>query len=263
MRNICMVVSYDGTSYYGFQTQPGHNTIQDKVEAAIHSLTGEQVKVISSGRTDAGVHARAQVFNFETQSVIPIERWALALNNGLPRDIVIRTAFEVPLSFHARRSAKRKTYLYTIDANQFPDVFHRHTQFHHPTKLNIEEMQKALALMVGTHDYTSFASRKSTKTSHVRTIHEAWMELDTSSSIPGSRDQGILRTFITGNGFLHNMVRIIVGTLIHVGEGKIKSEDIPSILAAQDRTAAGPTAVAQGLMLWEVQYDFEALQPEK
>ncbi|CAH0120708.1 MULTISPECIES: tRNA pseudouridine(38-40) synthase TruA [unclassified Paenibacillus] len=260
MRNICMVVSYDGTGYYGFQTQPGHNTIQDKIEAAILSLTGETVKIISSGRTDAGVHAYGQVFNFATHSSIPLERWSLALNTRLPKDIVIRSAREVPPDFHARRSAKRKTYRYTINANQFPDVFHRHFQFHHPTKLDVEEMRKALAHVVGTYDYTSFASRKSTKASHVRTIYEAWIEQDLSGAVPGTRDQGVLHTYMTGNGFLHNMVRIIMGTLLRVGQGKLGSEEIPRILAAKDRSAAGPTAVAHGLALWDVAYDFDSVE---
>jgi tRNA pseudouridine38-40 synthase len=263
MRNLFMVVSYDGTRYHGFQTQPGENTIQDYIEASIHALTGETIKIIASGRTDAGVHARAQVFNFETQSSIPIERWCLALNTRLPNDIVIRSAQEVPLSFHSRHSAHWKTYRYTINANAFPDVFNRAYEFHHPTKLDIEEMRTALSHMVGTFDYTSFASRKSTKASHVRTIYKAWMEHDVSSAIRGTRDQGIIHTYVTGNGFLQHMVRIMMGTLVRVGQGKFKSEDIPGIIAAEDRSAAGPTAVAHGLTLWEVGYDLNELSIEK
>ncbi|CAM3086725.1 tRNA pseudouridine(38-40) synthase TruA [Paenibacillus sediminis] len=255
MRNLCMTVSFDGTAYNGFQTQPGGNTIQDHIEEAIRLLTGETVKIHGSGRTDAGVHARSQVFHFHTSSAIPVERWCLALNARLPDDIIVTSAREVPLSFHSRRSAKRKTYRYTINANQFPDVFQRRYQVHHPGKLDIPAMQQGLEYLIGTHDYTSFASRHSTKTSHVRTIYNARIEVDTSMSRAGTRDQGVLHTYITGNGFLQHMVRIIMGTLIQVGEGKRSPEDMLRILQAQDRSAAGPTAVSQGLMLWSVEYD--------
>ncbi|ANE46811.1 tRNA pseudouridine synthase A [Paenibacillus swuensis] len=255
MRNLCMVVSYDGTKYFGFQTQPDGNTIQDRIEESIFRLTGEKLKITASGRTDAGVHARGQVFNFYTESVIPIERWCLALNNRLPDDIVILRATEVSEAFHSRRTAKKKTYCYTINANRYPDVFHQHLQFHHPTRLNVEEMQDSLKHLVGEHDFTSFASRKSTKESHVRTIYEARLvhEVDHTSYL--SDQLGILKLYVTGNGFLHNMVRIIVGTLLKVGEGKWSSHDMLRILEGKDRSLAGPTAVAQGLMLWEVFYE--------
>lgn len=255
MRNICMRVNYDGTQYHGFQTQPGGNTIQDHIENAIFSLTGERVKITASGRTDAGVHAYGQVFNFKTESRIPVYRWCLALNAWLPEDIILTDAKEVPLSFHARHMAKRKTYRYSINANRFPDIFHRRTQFHHPTRLDIEAMRRALQLMIGTHDYTSFASTQSQKLNHVRTVYEAYIEVDHSFSRPGSDDQGVIHVYVTGSGFLQHMVRIMVGTLMDVGEGKKTPEDIPGILAAKDRTKAGPTAVAHGLMLWNVEYD--------
>ncbi|WP_068620363.1 tRNA pseudouridine(38-40) synthase TruA [Paenibacillus tuaregi] len=263
MRNLCMTVSFDGTNYYGFQSQPDGNTIQDYVEKAIHQLTGEQIKIIGSGRTDAGVHAYRQMFNFHTESAIPIERWCLALNGRLPKDIVILEAREVKPNFHARHSAKRKTYRYTINANQFPDVFHRHLQLHHPGVLNVEAMKEAVTFLIGTHDYTSFASRHSTKKSHVRTIYEAHIEVDASKCRPGhARDQGVIELFITGNGFLQHMVRIIVGTLLQVGEGKRTPADMKRILEAKDRSAAGPTAEGKGLMLWNVEYDFLEDQPE-
>ncbi|GJM83208.1 hypothetical protein HMSSN139_57040 [Paenibacillus sp. HMSSN-139] len=142
MRNLLMTVSYDGTNYFGFQTQPGGNTVQDHIEEAIRQLTGEQVKIHGSGRTDAGVHARQQPFHFHTASKIPVERWGLALNGRLPSDIRVLTAQEVPLTFHSRRSAKRKTYRYTINANRITDVFQRNYQLHHPGKLNVIAMQE-------------------------------------------------------------------------------------------------------------------------
>lgn len=255
MRNICMKVNYDGTSYYGFQTQPGGNTIQDYIEDAIFSLTGERLKITASGRTDAGVHAYGQVFNFLTESRIPLHRWCLALNAWLPEDIILTEATEVPLEFHARHMAKRKTYRYTVNANRFPDIFHRRTQMHHPTGLDVEAMKQGLQLLIGTHDYTSFASRHSQKTNHVRTVYDAHMTVDYSFSRPGSDDQGIIHTYFTGNGFLQHMVRIMMGTLLEIGEGKKQPEDIQHILAAKNRSAAGPTAVAHALMLWKVDYE--------
>ncbi|WDH98179.1 tRNA pseudouridine(38-40) synthase TruA [Paenibacillus urinalis] len=256
MRNICMKVNYDGTDYFGFQTQPIGNTIQDRIEEAIKSLTGEAVKIHASGRTDAGVHAIGQVFHFHTESMIPIDRWCMALNGRLPEDIILTDAYEVPLEFHSRRSAKRKTYRYTINANQFLDLFNRRTQLHHPGNLDIQAMRESLPYLLGTHDFTSFASRHSTKQSHIRTLYEAELTVDSSMSRKGHpRDQGVIHLFITGNGFLQHMVRIIVGTMLEVGEGKRKPEEMKLILEAEDRSAAGPTAVSKGLMLWNVEYE--------
>lgn len=246
MRNIRMVVSYEGTRYYGFQIQPGGNTIQDEMEAALKLLTGEQMEVISSGRTDAGVHARHQIVNVRTESPIPIGRWAMALNSRLPDDIVILQAEEVPLDFHARHSAKRKTYRYTINCNRQPDVFARRLQFHHPTPLNVKEMGAAMECLLGEHDFTSFCSIRSTKKSHVRTLYEAYLE--------HREEEGLIHLVFTGNGFLQHMVRILVGTLIQIGEGKRKSADMQRILQGRKRSLAGPTAMAHGLMLWEVFY---------
>ena len=255
LRNLLMTVSYDGTNYYGFQTQPDGNTIQDHLEAGIRHLTGETIKIHGSGRTDAGVHARAQPFHFMTSSQIPVERWRLALNGRLPADIRVLDTKEVPLDFHSRRSAKKKTYRYSINANRVPDVFWRNYQIHHPGKLNTSAMEEGLAYLLGTHDYTSFASRYSTKASHVRTIYDVRLEVDTSDLHCGSEEQGIIHVYLTGNGFLQHMVRIIVGTLLEVGEGKRRSEDMGPILQAQDRKAAGPTAESKGLMLWNVEYE--------
>lgn len=252
MRNIVMTVSYDGTSYFGFQSQPGGNTIQDRIEEAIEDLIGTKIAVIASGRTDAGVHARAQVFNFMTDSPIPIERWAMAINSRLPLDIRILEARMADPSFHSRRSAKRKTYRYTINCNRVPDVFNRHIQFHHPTKLDVEAMRHALQALIGEHDFTSFCSVHSTKPSHVRTIYEARIEQERDPRSPEL--PGLLHLYVTGNGFLQHMVRIIVGTLLQVGQGKRSAAEFPVILKAKDRSKAGPTSMAHGLMLWEVDY---------
>ncbi|MCM3631485.1 tRNA pseudouridine(38-40) synthase TruA [Paenibacillus glycanilyticus] len=247
MRNIAATVSYDGTDFNGFQSQPYGRTIQQEIELAIKKLTGEDIIILGSGRTDAGVHAMGQVFNFHTDSTIPAERWAIALNTRLPKDIVILEAHEVYEEFHSRRSAKRKTYRYTIDMGKFPDVFYRRYAFHHPTPLNVEAMQQGLNCLVGEHDFTSFTSIHSTKPHHVRTIYEAYLE----------REGQMLHMYMTGNGFLYNMIRIVMGTLLHVGHGKLKPEDMARILEGRKRSLAGPTAMPHGLMLMKVEYPEE------
>ncbi|WP_166245934.1 tRNA pseudouridine(38-40) synthase TruA [Paenibacillus turpanensis] len=261
MRNICMVVGYSGTPYNGFQTQPEGRTIQDEIQNALLKLTGETIKINGSGRTDAGVHAKAQVINFHTASKIPIERWCLALNSYLPQDIVFTDAREVNTEFNARKSAKRKTYRYTINANRYPDVFMRDYQFHHPRKLDLPAMRLAAEALLGEHDFTSFCSTRSVKDSHVRTLFEVRLDVE-PGSIPDKPDhgQGIIHLYVTGSGFLYNMVRIIAGTLLEVGEGKLRSSDLTHILAAKDRSLSGPTAMPHGLMLWKVEYDFDGNQ---
>ncbi|GFR38822.1 tRNA pseudouridine synthase A [Insulibacter thermoxylanivorax] len=248
-RNIRLTVSYDGTDYQGFQAQSHTDqTIQTQLEHAIYRLTGTKTSVIGSGRTDAGVHARGQVVNFYTDSSIPIERWALALNSLLPKDIVVTEAKAVSEDFHARKSARKKTYRYTINNRRFPDVLMRRYQYHVPVPLRLEPMEQALQLLVGEHDFTSFCSAKSTQASHVRTIYEARL---------AAEEDGVLHIYVTGNGFLYNMVRIIAGTIIEVGLGKRTVEDIRRLLELQDRTKSGITAPPHGLVLWEVFYDEE------
>lgn len=265
-RNLCLVLGYDGTRYNGFQSQPSGNTIQDQLEAAIRMLTDEEIHVTGAGRTDAGVHARRMFVNFHTESKIPIERWAIALNTRLPNDIVVHTAQEVSESFHARRHASNKTYRYTINCRKFPDLFRRNYEFHHPTPLNIEAMQAGLQYLLGEHDFTSFTSPLSDKPHHVRTIYDARIETeppaDEMASMLESVDlarypgktRGVFHLYIKGNGFLYQMVRIIVGTLLQVGQGKRTPREIAAILDAKDRSRAGPTAVPHGLTLWNIEY---------
>lgn len=274
MRNISLLVSYDGTRYYGFQTQPDGNTIQDRLEEAIEKLTGERVHVVGSGRTDAGVHARGQVVHFHTASRIPAERWALALNSRLPDDIVVLAAAEVDPSFHARRDAVSKTYRYTVNTRRFPDVFRRRYEYHRPIPLDCAAMREGLRHLEGEHDFTSFASIHSAAQHHVRTIFAARLVVETGEDHgPAKADgsagdgtggamegepesiRGRIHLELTGNGFLYNMVRIIAGTMLEVGEGKRPPEQIAEILAAKDRSLAGPTAPAHGLTLWRVEYD--------
>ncbi|KRE93875.1 tRNA pseudouridine synthase A [Paenibacillus sp. Soil766] len=253
MRNLRFTISYDGSSYSGFQIQPKSDTVQYRLEQAVFLLTGETVKVISSGRTDAGVHAKAQVINFITSSKIPVERWCLALNARLPRDIVAHTAEEVLPTFHSRKAAKRKTYCYTIRSARFPDVFHRNFEYHHPTHLNVEAMREALPCLLGEHDFTSFCTVRTDKEIKVRTLYEVRMETESDVLLATGKVERI-RLIITGNGFLYNMVRIIVGTLIQIGEGKRPPSDMQRVLEARDRSQAGPTAEAMGLTLWKVDY---------
>lgn len=247
MRNIRMTISYDGTQYYGFQTQPGGNTIQDELQAAIYSLTKEKVQVTGSGRTDAGVHARAQVINFYTESPIPPMNWKKALNSRLPEDILILKSEEVALDFHSRKDAVGKTYCYFINSHPDKDVFRRNYELHYPKPIDVNAMRTAAEHLKGTHDFTSFSSIHSNQRSHIRTITSVHIEqLDPD----GHR----IRLAITGNGFLYNMVRIITGTLLDVGTGKLDASAIPVIIAAKDRSKAGPTAPGHGLYLWEVFY---------
>lgn len=253
LRNLRFTISYDGSSYSGFQIQPKSDTVQYRLEQAVFLLTGETVKVISSGRTDAGVHAKAQVINFITSSKIPVERWCLALNARLPRDIVAHTAEEVLPTFHSRKAAKRKTYCYTIRSARFPDVFHRNFEYHHPTHLNVEAMREALPCLLGEHDFTSFCTVRTDKEIKVRTLYEVRMETESDVLLATGKVERI-RLIITGNGFLYNMVRIIVGTLIQIGEGKRPPSDMQRVLEARDRSQAGPTAEAMGLTLWKVDY---------
>jgi tRNA pseudouridine38-40 synthase len=249
LRNIRMTVAYDGTGYSGFQSQPDGNTIQDAIEAAIEILTEKKSHITASGRTDAGVHSQGQVFNFYTESRIAVERWALALNSRLPADIrITEDAQEVPIEFHSRYDAKRKTYRYSIYTGKFNDAFRRNYHFHYPSpRLNVTSMRRALEQMVGEHDFTSFTTVNSEKKSHIRTIYEAELRQEGHN----------LDLYVTGNGFLYNMVRIIVGTLLRVGQGKLDPESISAIIKAKSRQAAGPTAVPHGLTLMEVVYGEE------
>ncbi|MFD2115048.1 tRNA pseudouridine(38-40) synthase TruA [Paenibacillus yanchengensis] len=247
MRNIAVKVSYDGSKFNGFQTQPYGRTVQDEIEKVLRKITKESTDIHASGRTDAGVHATGQVFHFFTNSSIPVERIPIALNTILPKDIVILTAVEVDERFHARHSALRKTYRYTIDTGKFPAVLGRQYRLHHPQSLNFVAMQEGLAYIVGEHDFTSYTSTRSTKAHHVRTIYEAKLE-----------SEGLFwHLTVTGNGFTYNMVRTIMGTLLWVGQGKKQPIDIKHILERCDRSLAGPTALAHGLVLAEVAYDIQ------
>lgn len=245
MRNIKLIVAYDGTDFHGFQWQPKLRTVQGELQQAIERLTGESISIHGSGRTDAGVHAWGQVVNFHTSSRIPIDKWPIAMNSVLPPDLVIRSAEEAPLDFHARFDAIAKTYLYQIDLGSYPDVFRRRHAWHVPYRLEIEQMRKAADLFKGEHDFTSFCNASTPVEDKVRQIHEIRII---------EEYRNVLKILVHGNGFLWNMVRILVGTLVDIGRGRMPYDEVPAILAAKDRTRAGVTAPAQGLTLFEVFY---------
>lgn len=247
MRNIQIIIEYDGTNYCGWQVQKNGISIQEKICEAIGDVTkSTAVRLTGSGRTDAGVHALGQSANFMTQSSIPISRVPLALNSALPKDIRIVKAFERDLTFHSRYSALGKVYQYKILNNEYGSALYWNKVFHVKGCLDIEAMKYAANYFIGTHDFTGFSSTGSNVENKVRTISKSSLEV---------QGQQILYT-VQGNGFLYNMVRIIVGTLIKVGKGKIDPESIPEIIKSKVRSNAGPTAVSNGLYLKEVLYEF-------
>jgi tRNA pseudouridine38-40 synthase len=244
MRNIKLTIAYDGTEFHGFQVQPNLRTVQGVLQETIGRVTSHPVSIIGSGRTDAGVHARAQVVNFHTESRIPVEKWPIALNTRLPNDLVVQTAEEVPDDWHSRFSAKGKVYRYVIDRSPYPDVFQRLYTYHYPYPLRIEPMIEAARHLVGRHDFTSFCAANTPLEDKVRRLHVVDL----------TEDGHLLHIVCRGEGFLYNMVRIIAGTLLDVGRGKFAPDEIPAILEAKDRTRAGLTAPAYGLTMWEVLY---------
>lgn len=246
MRRIKCTVSYDGTNFFGFQKQPDARTVQGEIEKGLKILhRGKDVNITGSGRTDTSVHALGQVFHFDTELAIPDERLPFALRAILPDDIYIVSAETVADDFHARYSAIRKEYRYRILTSERADVFKRHFVYHYPYPLQIEEMKKAASQFIGTHDFTSFSSVRTDVAHKVRTVEQLDLFME--------EDELVIR--IVGDGFLRNMVRIIVGTLIHVGIGKIRSDEISHILVAKSRELAGPTAPGHGLYLWHVEYN--------
>ena len=246
MRNIKLTIEYDGKDFNGWQKQPNKLNIQGTIEQAIKSITGEDVELNASGRTDAGVHALGQVANFKTNSQIPIEKFAIAINSRLKKSIVIKKAEEVDERFHSRLNCKRKTYRYIINNSPYGTAIYRYLETHIPQKLNVEKMKKAVKYFIGEHDFKAFKASGTSSKSSIRTIYKAEV-----LKIPNNR----IYIELTGNGFLYNMVRIIAGTLVDVGTGKIKPEDIEKIIESKDRTNAGKTLPPQGLYLVCVNYN--------
>ncbi len=244
MRNIKLVIEYDGKSFNGWQKQPNKLNIQGEIEKAIGEITGEEIELIASGRTDAGVHSLGQVANFKTNSKIDIEKFPYAINSKLKKSIVIKSAEEVPERFHSRYSVHSKTYRYTINNSKFGTALYRDMEYHFPIKLDENKMQEAAKYFEGEHDFKAFKASGTSSKSSVRIIYKA--------VVKRQDDRVIIE--ITGNGFLYNMVRIIAGTLVDVGIGKIEPEEIKNIIEEKDRKKAGKTLPARGLCLLEVQY---------
>lgn len=245
MRNIKLIIEYDGRKFNGWQKQPNNPNIQGEIENAIFEITGERVELIASGRTDRGVHALAQVANFKIESEkLPVEKFAIALNSKLKNSIRIKSAEEVDERFHSRYSVHSKTYRYVINNSKFGTAIFREFEYNFPIKLDVEKMNQAIQYFVGEHDFKGFKASGTSSKSSVRTIYDAKVYQD--------RDR--VNIEITGNGFLYNMVRIISGTLLDVGIGKIKPEEIPEIIESKDRTRAGRTLPAHGLYLVKVEY---------
>jgi tRNA pseudouridine38-40 synthase len=245
MRTIKLTIEYDGTNYIGWQVQSRGSTIQGMIEEKVAFLTGEKVHLIGSGRTDAGAHAIAQVAHFKTSSRLDVNSIRRALNSLLPSDIAIRKVEETDESFHARKGAKSKIYEYRILNEDIRSAFHRFYAWHVPHKLDLREMKQATHVLVGEHDFSSFRSVGTPNRSTIRRVIRAeWKK---------GRD-GILRFEIEANGFLKQMVRAIVGTLVEIGKGRISFEEFQRILESKDRKKAGPTAPARGLFLKEVKY---------
>lgn len=245
MYNYKIILQYEGTRYNGWQKNTNaENTIQDLLERTISEIVDENVDVNGSGRTDAGVHALGQTANFKTNKKYETKYLMEKINLKLPSDIKILNCEEVSERFHARLNAKGKTYKYTVDIGKKPDVFTRRTIQHYPYVLDFWEMERAIKHLIGEHDFKSFCSNKRTKKSTVRTIY----------SIDIIKNGTEISIIYKGNGFLYNMVRILTGTLLDVGTGKIKAKDINKIIEAKDRAKAGATMPPRGLCLVEVKY---------
>ncbi len=246
MRNIKITIEYDGKNFAGWQIQPKKESIQETIQNALKEITGEDIEITASGRTDAGVHALNQVANFKTNSTIETTKIPYALNSKLPNSIVIKSAEEVEERFHSRYNCTEKTYKYIINNNEFPSALNRYREFHMPQKLDFEAMKEATSYFIGEHDFAGFkSSGGAPKKTTIRTIKKA--------TITKSKDNRITIE-LTGDGFLYNMVRIISGTIVDVGLGKIKAQDIPEIIESKDRKKAGKTLPPHGLYLVNVKY---------
>jgi tRNA pseudouridine38-40 synthase len=247
MRRIKIVIAYDGTEYHGWQVQPGLATVQGVLEHAISEIEGRPVQVAGSGRTDAGVHALAQVGAFSIENPIPADNLRRAMNRLLPRDIRVLSAEEASVDFHPRFQARRKTYEYRIFRGEICSPFERRYVYHHPYPLEVEEMIAAAALLEGEHDFTAFAAsdeRDELEASKVRAIFCSRLAL---------LDQTLIYR-VTGSGFLKHMVRNIVGVLLEIGKGNVDRAGLLARLEPGCGIAAGPSAPARGLFLVSVEY---------
>jgi len=248
MKRIVLIIEYDGTNYVGWQIQPNGIAVQQVIGNALKSITGESLTLHASGRTDSGVHARAQAAHFDTESRIPAEKFAFALNTYLPPDIRIKASLEMPregeAEFHARFSVQKKHYRYRVLNSRHASAFLRSTALHIHTPLSIEKLNAAAELFLGTHDFAAFKATGSKAETTVRTIFlSRW-----------SRDGDCIVYDVAGSGFLYNMVRIMVGTMLRIGQGYDDISKLRHALECPRRENAGDTAPAHGLTLWRIEY---------
>lgn len=242
---VKLIIEYNGEKYCGWQRQLNGISIQQHIEQAIKKLTGVKTNVTGAGRTDAGVHALGQAAHFDTNSTIPADKFSYALNLLLPKDIRIKESCEADESFHARFGAQAKEYRYTIYNHEHASALYHNVSLHVRPKLNIEAMKRAANCFFGTHDFKAFMAAGSQVKDTVRTIYHIMI----------TQDEPFIYLDITGSGFLYNMVRIIAGTLVEAGKGRIGVEGIKGILEGKDRVYAGPTVAPKGLMLMKIYYD--------
>ena len=241
---VKMIVEYEGTAYAGWQRQENATTVQQMIEEAIYKATGEHTVIVGAGRTDAGVHAQGQVCHFDTDSTIPAEKFSYAVNMLLPKDIVIRRSSLAAPDFHSRYDAKAKWYRYLVHNDQHASAMYRNLCYHVPNALDDELMAQALEQVVGTHDFAAFASAGSSVKSTIRKIYAARLQR--------TGDRVILD--LIGNGFLYNMVRILAGTLLDIGKGRLPANTFTTMLQTKNRESGGITAPAHGLTLMAVYY---------
>ncbi|MBC1937484.1 tRNA pseudouridine(38-40) synthase TruA [Listeria grandensis] len=245
MKRFKVVIQYDGTEFVGYQIQPNGRTVQEEIEKALLRMhKGDVVKIIGSGRTDTGVHAKGQVIHFDSPLAIPPAKYRKALQTFTPYDISIVSVEEVDADFHARFGTAGKEYRYFVQRSEFFDPFARHFSLHFPYKLDVSRMREAADVLTGEHDFTSFCAAGSSRENKVRTIY----------AIEIIEEGDTLIFSFKGNGFLYNMVRILVGTLLDVGNDRLTVAQVKANLEARDRTQGAKTAPPQGLYLWEVYY---------
>lgn len=244
MRNLKLTIQYDGTQYHGFQIQPVAITIQKVLEDALSSITNEVIHINGCSRTDAGVHAVMYVCSFITEFPIPADRLPIVLNNKLPDDIIALECCEVSDEFHARFNTSCKTYRYIINTNPNPQVFTRNYEWQLKKFLDVDKMQRAALYIMGTHDFRCFMTSGADVQSTVRTVYDLQV----------IEEDYYVKIYIKADGYLYNMVRIITGTLVKVGLGKLSADAVKDIILNKSRENAGPTAPPQGLALYKVEY---------
>lgn len=246
MRNIKMTIEYDGSRYLGWQRLgDSDKTIQGKIENVLSQLLGTEIEIVGSGRTDAGTHARAQIANFKTDNTLGLKAMQEVLIKNLPQDIIVKKLEEVPERFHSRYHTSGKQYSYYVWNQSIPSAFERNYSFHYSEKLDIEKMRKAAKKLTGRHDFLGFSALRKTKKSTVRALEKITIE----------QEEDLLHFTFIGEGFLHKMVRILIGTLLEIGTGTLEMDAIDDIFQSGKRQDAGMAVPAQGLFLDEVYYD--------